>query len=316
MTRILVLAERPFRDLRSQAILGALPAQLGTDAPLLLATGATSVPEGYEVAPLEPEPGALGVVRMVLAGVFHDRAELQRALATVARGLAAGATLEARALSLAVSAAKREPPEGAAALDRALVLEAREHLTVDILTQWRVAAPLALRSYPERDGATDTTLAQGLPPGPILGLSIIGGVEPRRLRDANLDRLRARLAPFAGWPVLPLVAEHPGSVFDDGPATLDFAAAVLPASPLLLPEVADATWRRRNLTPTRLRGLVARCATLVASQDLPAAMAIAQRIPVIGIAPGMGHERRIASCLATLANDLPAGSDLMWLGAT
>lgn len=316
MTRTLVLAERPFRDLRSQAILGVLPALLGADAPLLIATGATSVPEGYEVAAPEPDPAALGVARMVLAGVFHDRAELQRALATAARGLAAGATLEARALSLAVSAAKREPPEGAAALDRALVLEAREHLTLDLLTQWRVAAPLALRAYPERDGAVDDTVTQGLPSSPILGLSIIGGVEPRRLRDANLDRLRARLAPFAGWPVLPLVAEHPGSVFDDGPATLEFAAAVLPGAPLLLPEVADATWRRRNLTPARLRGLVARCATLVASQDLPAAMAIARGIPVIGIAPGMGHERRIASCLATLANELPAGSDLMWLGTT
>lgn len=316
MTRILVLAERPFRDLRSQAILGALPALLGTDAPLLVATGAPSVPEGYEVAPLEPDPAALGVSRMVLAGVFHDRAELQRALGTALRGLDAGATLEARAVSLAVSAAKREPPEGTAALDRALVLEARDHLTLDLLTQWRVRSPLALRPYPERDGAMDDALARTLPQGPILGLSMIGGVEPRRLRDANVERLRARLAPFAGWAVLPLVAEHPGSVFDDGPATLDFAAAVLPGSPLLLPEVADATWRRRTMTPARLRGLVARCTTLVASQDLPAAMAIAQGIPVIGIAPGMGHERRIASCLATLANELPAGSDLMWLGAT
>jgi hypothetical protein len=315
MTRTLILAERPFRDIRSQAILATLPARLGTAAPLLLATGATSVPAGFEAAPLDPDPGALGVTRMVLAGIFHDRAELQRALATALRGLATGATLEALSLSLAVSAARREPPEGAAALDHALLLEAREHLTLDILTQWRVAAPLGLVPYPERHGTPDPALAATLPAGPILGLSMIGGVEPRRLRDANLDRLRACLAPFAGWPILPLPVEHPGTVFDDGPATLDFAATVLPDAPVLLPEMADTGWRRRSLTPATLRGLVARCATVVASQDLPAAMAIAHGIPVIGIAPGMTHERRIASCVTTLANDLPAGSALVWLGA-
>jgi hypothetical protein len=315
MNRTLVLAERPFRDIRSQAILATLPARLGAPAPLLLATDAASVPTGFETAPAEADPGALGVTRMVLAGIFHDRAALQRALATAARGLSAGATLDALSLSLAVSAAKREPPEGAAVLDRAGRLEAREHLTLDILTQWRVAAPLGLVPYPERHGTSDPTLAATLPAGPILGLSMIGGVEARRLRDANLDRLRAELAPFAGWPILPLAAEHPGSVFDDGPATLDFAATVLPGAPVLLPQMADPAWRRRSLTPALLRGLVARCTTLVASQDLPAAMAIAQGVPVVGIAPGMGHERRIASCMATLANDLPAGSALVWLGA-
>jgi hypothetical protein len=315
MTRTLVLAERAFRDLRSQAILSTLPARLGAGTPLLLATGATSAPEGFEAVPLDPDPGALGVARMVLAGIFHDRAELQRALATAARGLAAGATLEARGLSLAVSAAKREPPEGAAVLDRALVLEAREHLTLDILTMWRVAAPLALDPYPERAGAEDATLAARLPAGPILGLSIIGGPEQRRLHEVNLDMLRARLARFAGWPVLPLLAEHPGGVFDDGPATLDVAAAVLPGAPVLLPEMADAGWRRRTLTPAILRGLVARCTVLVASQDLPAAMAIARGIPVIGLGAGVGHERRIVSCVATLANEMPAGSELVWMRA-
>lgn len=313
MTRTLILAERPFRDIRSQAILATLPARLDAGTPLLLATGAASAPEGFEAAPLDPDPGALGVTRMVLAGIFHDRAELQRALATAARGLAAGATLEALSLSLAVSAARRDPPEGAAALDRARLLEAREHLTLDILNRWRVAAPLTLAPYPERWGDTDTALATSLPTGPILGLSMIGGPDAVRLRDTKLDLLRAWLAPFAGWPVLPLPVEHPGSVFDDGTATLDVVSMVLPDAEVLLPQMADHGWRRSNLTAPLLRGLVARCAWVAASQDLPAAIAIAQGIPVLGIGLGRSHERRIASCLATLANDLAAGSALVWL---
>ena len=315
MTRTLILAERPFRDIRSQAILATLPARLGGRAPPLLATPAASVPAGFEAAPLDPEPGALGVSRMVLAGIFHDRAELQRALATAIRGLAAGATLEALSLSLAVSAARRDPAEGAAALDHARVLEAREHLTLGILNQWRVAAPLALAPYPERRGDTDTALAASLPTGPILGLSMIGGPDAARLHDAKLDVLRACLAPFAGWPVLPLPAEHPGSVFDDGTATLDVISRALPGADILLPQMADHGWRRGNLTAPLLRGLVARCAAVATSQDLPAAMAIAQGIPVLGIGLGRSHERRIASCMATLANDLPPGSRLVWLDA-
>jgi hypothetical protein len=315
MTRILVLAERPFRDIRSQAILATLPARLGPGRALLIATGAATAPAGFEAVPLDPDPGALGVSRMVLAGIFHDRAELQRALATAARGLAAGATLEALSLSLAVSAARRDPPEGAAALDRASGLEAREHLTLDILTQWRVAAPLALAPYPERWGDTDTALTASLPAGPILGLSMIGGPDAARLHDAKLDVLRACLAPFAGWPVLPLPAEHPGSVFDDGMATLDVISRALPGAELLLPQMADHGWRRGSLTAPLLRGLVARCTSVAASQDLPAAIAIAQGIPVLGIGLGRSHERRIASCMATLANDLPPGSRLVWLDA-
>lgn len=310
MTRTLILAERPFRDLRSQAILGTLPVRLGAD--LLVPTAAAAVPAGFVAVPPDADPAALGVARMVLAGVFQDRAELQRALAVAARGLAAGATLEARGLTLAVSAARREPPAGADALHSALLLEARDPLTLDILLLWRVAAPLALLPYPERDGARDSTLATTLPEGPILGLALLGGPEAESLREATLPALRARLAPFAGWPVLPLAAEHPGSAFDEAPASLAFAAALWPDAPLLLPEMARPDWRRRNMTPARLRGLVARCAALVAGQDITAAMAVAARVPVIGVAPGRGHERRIATCLGALANALPPGSALVY----
>lgn len=310
MTRTLILAERPFRDLRSQAILATLPARLGAD--LLVPTAATSVPAGFVAVPQDADPAALGVARMVLAGVFQDRAELQRALGIAARGLAAGATLEARALTLAVSAARREPPAGAPVLDAALALEARDPLTLDVLLLWRVAAPLALLAYPERDGETDTTLAVSLAGGPVLGVALLGGPDAAWLREATLPVLRARRAPFAGLPVLPLAAEFPGSTFDEAPASLAFAAAVAPDARLLLPEMAEPAWRRRHMTPARLRGLVARCACIVTGQDLIAAMAAAQGVPVIGVAPGRGHERRIAACLAALANALPPGSALVY----
>jgi hypothetical protein len=314
MSRTLILAEQPFRDIRSQAILAALLPRLGCDARPLLATGDKEVPSDFEPVPLDLDPTAVGVTRMVLAGIFHDREELQRLLAIASRGLAAGATLEARSLSLAFREARRSPPEGVVLLDRAQLLEVREHLTMDTLIRWSVAAPLRLVPYPERTGDSDFTLALKLPAGPILGLSMIGGLDSNLQVEAYLDPLRRILAPFSGWPILPLPLEHLGSNHDDGRATMEFAARVLPDSPKLLPEMADAQWRRDNLTPSRLRGMVARCDWLVTRQDLPAAMAIALGIPVIGIVLGRTEERRIASCLSTLANDLPHRSRLVWLG--
>jgi hypothetical protein len=211
-----------------------------------------------------------------------------------------------------VSAARREPPAGAAALDAALVLEARDPLTLDILLLWRVAAPLALLSYPERDGAADPALAATLPDGPMLGLGLLGGPEAAALRAATLPALRARLAPFAGLPVLPLAAEAPGSTFDEAPSSLAFAAALAPDARVLLPEMAEPGWWRRTMTPARMRGLVARCAVIVTGQDLIAAMAVAAGVPVIGVSPRAGHERRVATCIAALANDLPPGSALVY----
>ena len=310
MTRTLLLAERPFRDLRSQAILATLPAGCGPG--LLVPTAMAALPAGFVAVPPDADPAALGVTRMVLAGVFQDRAELQRALAIAARGLAAGATLEARSLTLAVSAARREPPIGAQVLDAALVLEARDPLTLDILLLWRVAAPLALHAYPERAGEADMTLAAALPAGPVIGLAPLGGPEAAWLRAGTLPALGARLAPFAGMPLLPLAAEFPGSTFDEAPAALALAEALFPGTPVLLPEMAEPPWRRRNMTPARLRGLVARCACIVTGQDLIAAMAVAAGVTVIGLAPRTGHERRVAACLGALANDLPAGSALLY----
>ncbi|MFM8172307.1 MAG: hypothetical protein ACKN81_02070 [Pirellulaceae bacterium] len=314
MSRTLILVERPFRDLRSQAMLAALLPRLGGDVRPLLATVDKEVPSDFEAVPLDLDPASLGVTRMVLAGIFEDRAEFQRMIAIASRGVAAGATLEARSLSLAIREARHDPPEGIALLDLAQLLEVREHQTMDILIRWRVAAPLRLLPYPERTGDLDMMLAQKLPAGPILGLSMIGGPDSKQKVEAKVDLLRKALAPFAGWPILPLPVEDSGSIHDDGWATLDFAGMVLPQSPILLPEMADAEWRRSNLTPARLRGLVARCHWLVARHELPASMAIALGLPVIGIALGRPPERRIASCLYTLANDLPNGSRLLWLG--
>jgi hypothetical protein len=310
--RTLLLAERPFRDLRSRALLADLPARLAAEEPLLIPSHAPNWPPGFAAVPPDADPATLGIARVLLASSYLDRPGFDRVLATARRAVAAGARLELRRVSLDGGAVRwPTAPVDIGVLDEAAVIELRDHATADALLVWRVAPPLRLSPYPERVGPVDPALAESLPEGPLLGLSMLGGARPRAAWQAHLPALRARLAPFAGWPVLPLPAEAPDSELDDLAGSRVFVDAVLPGAPVLLPALADPHWRRRELTLARLRGLVARCRLVVTSQDLPAAMAVGLGVPVFGLTTP--PELRIAACLSTLANALPAGSDLVVL---
>lgn len=306
--RILLLAERPLRDLRSRALLAGLPEQLG--ARLLVRSTAPRWPEGFEAVPPEADPAGLGLAGALLAGAFQSRRHLEEALELAARAVASGVPLAVRHLTLEGGAVRVAPPPAIAVLDGAAPLALRDHRTADALLVWRVAAPFVLDPYPERHLAADPALAAALPEGPILGLGLLGGPA---LEAATAERgaaLRALLAPFAGWPILPLCAEAADSPAEDGAATLALARALLPESPVLLPELADPAARRRLLTPGRLKGLVARCAQVVTSHDLVGALAVGAGVTVLGI--GLPGETRIGACLATLANAAPAGSNLAY----
>jgi hypothetical protein len=306
MGRTLLLAQHPFRDMVSRALLEPF----GNPAdPVLLATPAPRAPPGFRPVPPDCDPAALGVTRVVLAGAFAHRAETEAALALAARAVAAGAVLEGRSLTLEAEIGQREPPSGHAVLHQARVIEVRDHHSANFLLQWRMAPLPVINPYPERAIAVDATLAARLPAGPILGLAIRGGSEMEKSWRPRLSALRALLQGAAGWPVLPLPVIGPGAPGDDWAGTLAFLEATLPGATILLPELADFAIWRRTLSPARLRGLVSRCAWVVTNRDLPAAFAVAEGVRLTGIA--LGSDRRIVRCMATLANALPPGSELL-----
>ena len=307
MSRTLLLTEAPFRDLLSRALIAEAASAVPHTPPMLVATRAPRAPPGFAAVP--PFPAPPGIEQVMIAGAFLSRDALEEALDTAADAVAAGVPLIVHTLSLEGDAARPVPPFGAEVLERAAEITVRDHRSFNILLLWRVAAPVRLAPYPERHAAPDPRLAATLPSGPLLGLSIRGGEEMRRAWSARVPALRRLLAPAAGWPVVPLPTVQPGTPGDDLSGSRTFAEAVLPGAEALLPDLADPVAWRRLLTPARLKGLVARCALVVTNRDLPAAYAIAAGIPVLGIA--LGADRRIVSCLATLANDLPPGSNLV-----
>jgi len=309
--RTLLLAEHPFRDLLSQALLTALRADLvrgAEDAPLLVHPTIGELPAGFEAVAPGVDPRTLGVTQVILAGVFLERRALEAALSMAAKALTVGAKFTVRNFGVEGDAALRAAPEGGRVLDRAERIDLRDHQTANVLTQWRLLVPLEINPYPERHVAAESTLATLLPARPVLGLAIRSGAEMRASWQPRLPALKRLLARAAGWPILPLPVQGPGDPGDDMAGTKAFAEAVFDATTLLMPRLSDHAWWRRELTAPRLKGLVARCALLVTNRDLVAAYAVAAGVPVIGIA--LGTDRRIISCLAALANELPEGSDL------
>lgn len=304
----LLVTEASFRGLLSRAIIEATVAALRPGVPLLLATDAPQAPEGFLPQPLGTLPD--GVEEVVLTGVFLDRIWLDAALSTATAAVAAGRRLRVHNLGLEDKALGAAPRD-VGVLEKAGILGLRDHRSANALTLWRINAAMRVLGYPERHVVADATLAAMLPAGRILGLALRG--RPGLADRARLPALLQRLGPAGGWSVLVLPVAGPGTADDETATTRAAAAALLPEAPLLLPELAEPTIWRREMTPARLKGLVARCDLVLTNRDVPAAYAASCGVPVIGLLDG--PDRRIASCMATLANALAPGSALIHLPA-
>ena len=140
-------------------------------------------------------------------------------------------------------------------------------------------------------------------------VALRGGDEMEACWRPRLDDIAVKLGPAADWPILPLHTCLPGIGEDDFGGTLALARALKPGAPLLLPELGDRQIWSRRISPARLKALVGRCALVVTNRELPAAYAVASGVSVLGLAVGM--DRRILTCFATLANDLPRSSRML-----
>jgi hypothetical protein len=307
--RTLILAEAPFRNLRSRAWIEAIPARFRTTGRALVTAPAGPCPSGFEAAPAVPSPSALRIKRVVLAGSFEDRVQFERALYVARQAVANGAALETHCFSVVLDAARWAAPAGIGVLDTLPEVEVRDHATADALLVWRVSSAIRISAYGESAIAADGSLADRLPDGKLLGLSIVDHADLPAVLSRHAGALRPLVGGAAGWPIVPLPAEAAGSAGDELKGSRRFAEAILPGASWLLPEIADPARRTADLTPARLKGLVERCALVVTNQDTIAAFAIAAGLPVIGIK--LGQDTRITTCMAGLANRLAPGSELV-----
>jgi hypothetical protein len=303
----LLLCNAPLRDLGQLAIVQCTQAMVPHPG------GLTAVRLDPDASPAE----VAGIVasipppleQVVLSGVFLDRHALEQSLAFATASVAAGARFVVHNLSLEAEAGTTRRPDAADVLERAAALDLRDHRTATQISHWGIARAPRILAYPERHIAADEALLADLPPGPILGIALRGGEVVEACWRPRLEAIVAALGPAADWPILALHTCPPGFGEDDFGGARALAGALRPGAPLLLPELGDRQNWSRRISPARLKALVGRCALVVTNRDLPAAYAVASGVPVLGLAVGM--DRRILTCFATLANELPRGSRIL-----
>jgi hypothetical protein len=153
--------------------------------------------------------------------------------------------------------------------------------------EWGFDRDPGLTFYPERNLPADNSLAPMLPAGPLLGISITGQNAMTEALDRNKDRVAAMMQRFRGHKVVPIISvNHPWDPDEDDIAGFNrFSERFLDGFEVVLPEALDRNWWDANLTPLRLKGLIARCDTLVSQRKHNLIHAIGANVPFVAIHP-------------------------------
>ena len=163
----------------------------------------------------------------------------------------------------------------------------RDHISRWLVLEWGFDRDPGLTFYPERTLEPDMSLAETLPDGPLLGVSITGQNVMKEALRRNRHRIDQLLQDFKYHSILPIVSTlQPGEPEEDDIAGFNnFAELYLSGRQIVLPEALDRTWWHDNLTPLRLKGLVAKCDFLLSQRKHNILHAIGANVPFIAIHP-------------------------------
>jgi hypothetical protein len=114
-------------------------------------------------------------------------------------------------------------------------------------------------------------------------------------------------------PVVPVVSQwhRDANGRNDAAGFRLFEASFLRGAEIVAPEILDRDWWYANLTPLRLKGIIARCALLISQRKHNCIHGIGAGVPTIGFFPA--QDDSVPRTFVTLANILPSGSRLFGL---
>jgi hypothetical protein len=199
-------------------------------------------------------------------------------------------------------------PDIADALERLDGFTVRDEDSLAKFKGWGVKREIGRTEFPETYLEPDFSLAAELPDGPILGVSVNNGGAFFAMVRANQEKIAEALAEFRGMPVLPIVSTvHRFSEQEnDIEGFKRFAGTFFPDAKILMPETLDRGWWYENMSPARLKGLIARCATLVSRRKHNCVHAIAAGVRAVGLS--RREDYGVQSVFDVLASRLPPGS--------
>jgi polysaccharide pyruvyl transferase WcaK-like protein len=267
-----------------------------------------------------PQLLALAPTRIVYGGGMFGISEAFRAwMPWLVRAAEAGAEIHFHNLGMAriksdlgwLDAAARRVIAGAASFT------VRDYVSFEMVAEAGLGRTPRITFYPEADITPDFVLAKMLLPQDrkLLGLSIIplAGMGAALRHDAA--RVRAVLAEFAGHAVVPIAStvHREREEEDDIAGITAFLAEFLPDAEIAAPILLDRDHWRAELTPARLKGLIARCDTLLTQRKHNAIHAIGAGTRVVGLHPL--EDDSLRRTFVALSHRLPQGSRCIGLQA-
>jgi polysaccharide pyruvyl transferase WcaK-like protein len=186
----------------------------------------------------------------------------------------------------------------------------RDYVSFEMAAEAGLGRMPGITFYPEADIPADPTLAEALLPHDrkLLGLSIIPLALMHDCLRHDAARVRALLAPFADHAVVPIASTvHRAQQDEDDIAGISaFLAGFLPDAEVAAPILLDRAHWRAELTPSRLKGLIARCDVLVTQRKHNAIHAIGSGVRVLGLHPM--EDDSLRRTFVALSHRLPTGS--------
>lgn len=266
-----------------------------------------------------PEMLALAPARIVFGGGMFGVSEAFAAwMPWMARAMRAGASIHLHNLGVARIKNDLRWLDGDARelLAKLAGFTVRDYLSFEMVAEAGLGMP-RITFYPEADIEPEFDLADALLPrgGRLLGISIISSPLMARCLAHDAARVRALLEEFGDHAVVPIVstvhAETPDE--DDLRGVTEFLRGILPEAPVAALALLDRGFWRAELTPRRLKGLIARCAALITQRKHNAIHAIGAGTRVIGLHPL--EDDSLRRTFVALAQRLPAGSRCVGLDA-
>lgn len=210
-----------------------------------------------------------------------------------------------------LSAAERSVIEDAA------IFTVRDYVSVERLAKAGISRMPHVTHFPEADIVPEFSLADALLPRgeKLLGVSIIPTQTMRACLRHEAAKVHVLLKEFSDHAIVPIVStvhlDNPEE--DDAAGCIEFLRDFLPHHPIAAPVLLDRAFWREQLTPQRLKGLIARCDTLLTHRKHNAVHGIGAKVRVIGLHPWADGSLR--HTFIALSDRLPHGSRCIGLQA-
>lgn len=188
----------------------------------------------------------------------------------------------------------------------------RDFTSQRIVRKWNLELPIevSLTRYPERFHPMDDEVDFGLPAGPKLGISVTNQTSMARAADENIPLILDFLKPYADHVIVPIVStihQYEKSE-DDAAAFSSFVSRLGLRNRIALPQTLDPSWWIEEMSPGRLKALIAQLDVLLSQRKHNCVHAFGAGTVAIGIYPG--QDDSLPRLFNTVSQETPLGSRL------